>query len=133
MNLMGSFPSFVEGELESHRGNKIYVFKRQSVQREEKSVHTHITAGETKRPMKEAVENSQDTTCYVFHKMGRLKVLSSKCMCFPLQRTKVLPSREINSFITHLSDSRTGGLCPETVGNNLNIFGSLKSGTGNVH
>lgn len=57
-------------------------------------------------------------------------------MHFPLQRTKVLASREINLFTTHLSDSEepgTGVLCPETVGNNLNIFGSLKSGTGNVH
>lgn len=49
MNLMGSFPSFVEGELESHRGNKTYVFKKQSMQREEKSVHTHTSLQERQR------------------------------------------------------------------------------------
>lgn len=58
-------------------------------------------------------------------------------MVFPLQRDVVLHSGEINLFRTHLLDDSekpgTGGLCPETVRNNLNILGSSESGAGNGH
>lgn len=64
-------------------------------------------------------------------------MVSCEFMLFPLQRSTVLPSGEINLFRTHLfSDSEkpsTGGLCPETVRNNINIFRLLESETGNCY
>lgn len=53
-------------------------------------------------------KNSQDRGCMsiVSQKIGRLKVLSSEFMLFPLQRPMVLPSEEIDLFRKHLvSDS----------------------------
>lgn len=70
LDLMSSFPPFLEGELQGHKENKNFLYsKTESVDKEEKGIKTAsleiCVPGEPQRPLKEVVEKQPGHSLHV--------------------------------------------------------------------